>query len=60
MLGSDPARASRPHHIPGSPGSSTQHMTLAEARYVIANRHYYSNATYHYALDIVEAAERGR
>lgn len=33
-------------------------MTLNEARYVIAHRHEYTDATYHYALDIVEVAER--
>lgn len=35
-------------------------MTLAEARYVLANRHMYPDATYHYALDIVEAADRSK
>lgn len=32
-------------------------MTTDEARYVIAHRWAYSDATYHYALEIVEAAK---
>lgn len=33
-------------------------MTLNEARYVLAHRWMYTDATYHYALDVVETAER--
>lgn len=33
-------------------------MTVAEARYVLANRGFYSDATVLMALDIVENAER--
>ena len=33
-------------------------MTLNEAEYVIANRAMYDDRTYHYALEIVESAER--
>lgn len=33
-------------------------MTVAEARYVLANRHMYDDRTYHYALEVVENAER--
>lgn len=33
-------------------------MTLTEAQYVLAHREMYTNAAYHYALDVVEAAER--
>lgn len=31
-------------------------MTLAEARYVLAHRHYYTYETILYAMDILEAA----
>lgn len=33
-------------------------MTLSEARYVVAHREMYDDRTYHYALEIIEAAER--
>lgn len=33
-------------------------MTVREAYYVLENRHYYDDATYHYALEIVEQYER--
>lgn len=31
-------------------------MTVAEARYVFANRHYYDDRTVAYAMDILEQA----
>ena len=36
----------------------TEAVTLSEARYVIEHRHDYPALTYHYALDVIEAAER--
>lgn len=33
-------------------------MTTAEALYVLAHRELYDDATYHYALDVVESARR--
>jgi hypothetical protein len=33
-------------------------MTIREAQYVLAHRQMYNDATYHYALEIVESAER--
>lgn len=33
-------------------------MTLREAQYVLEHRQMYDDATFHYALDIVESARR--
>lgn len=33
-------------------------MTIAEAEYVLANRHLYDDRTYHFALEVIESAER--
>lgn len=33
-------------------------MTLNEARFVLANRHLYPDSMYHWALEIVETAQR--
>lgn len=33
-------------------------MTLNEARYVVAHREMYDDRTFHYALEVIESAER--
>jgi hypothetical protein len=33
-------------------------MTLREAQYVLEHREMYDDATYHYALEVVESAHR--
>ena len=33
-------------------------MTLSEARYVLAHREMYDDKTFHYALEVIESAER--
>lgn len=33
-------------------------MTIEQAEYVVANRHLYDDATYHYAVDTLESADR--
>lgn len=33
-------------------------MTPREAEYVVAHRHEYDDATYHYAIDVLESADR--
>ena len=34
-------------------------MTLSEAEYVVKNRHAYDDATFHFALEVIDHAERG-
>lgn len=33
-------------------------MTISEAKYILAHRHEYTDATYNYALEVIESAKR--